>query len=62
MTFNTGDLVKMNADWVKCFGFGIIMEVISEKQVLVRWFDDWSDTQPFEVTDTKTIQVLSKGG
>ena len=62
MMLERGDLIKMNTFWVKCFGYGIIMEVINEEQVLVRWFDDWSDTQPFEVTDVKTIQLLSKGG
>ena len=57
---NVGDLVRVKHDPTGWFGFGMIMEHISADEVKVRWFDDWSDEEPTDITKISSLEVISE--
>jgi len=63
MKIHVGDLVIMNhSGWSDGWGHGIIIQVVNDYSVKVRWFDDWSDSEPVEIVDIDVLRIVSKGG
>lgn len=57
---NIGDLVRVKHDPTGWFGFGMILEHIDAGQVKVRWFDEWSDEEPTDITKISSLEVISE--
>lgn len=57
---NVGDLVRVKYDPIGWYGFGVILGHIDAEQVKVRWFDEWSDEEPTDITKISSLEVISE--
>lgn len=56
-----GDLVTAANDTHNLFGHGIVLKVLSDGQrAIVRWFDDWQDSEPIDVDEISSLVVISE--
>jgi len=56
-----GDLVKVANDDTDLFGHGVVLEVLPDnKHAIIRWFDDWQDSDPLDVDEMTSLVVISE--
>jgi len=61
MKVKVGDLVKFRNDPAFWLGHGVVLKILpGDKKVLVRWFDDWKDSEPLDVERILSLEVISE--
>ena len=56
-----GDLVKLINDPEWLFGYGVVLKLLScGEYAIVRWFDDWQNSDPIDVDLIASLVVISE--
>tara|TARA_Y100000592_G_C5300946_1_gene235458 strand:- start:75 stop:266 length:192 start_codon:yes stop_codon:yes gene_type:complete len=56
-----GDLVKVTNDDDGLFGHGVVLKLLSDGEyAIVRWFDDWQNSEPIDVDRVASLVVISE--
>ena len=56
-----GDLVRVMNDPEHLFGHGIVLKLLPDGEyAVVRWFDDWQNSDPIDVDPVSSLVVLSE--
>ena len=56
-----GDLVKLINDPEWLFGYGVVLKLLScGEYEIVRWFDDWQNSDPIDVDLIASLVVISE--
>ena len=56
-----GDLVKALNDDDGLFGHGVVLKLLSDGEyAVVRWFDDWQNSEPIDVDRVASLVVISE--
>jgi hypothetical protein len=56
-----GDLVRHVNDPEFWLGHGVVLRIYPVlDEVLVRWFDNWADSDPLDIETIRTLEVFSE--